>query len=247
MTSGQGGNRRAGPTGRRAGMRRRLPARSTPATPPRRRPRRRPTAVPPRDGAAADGPGRPRCLPRLDGARRVSAVVTLLNWRHPRLGRPVSAQARRRRERRDAADFAEQVVRIGIVGGLVFIPVYGMFVWFAWQGRNWARIVLWVLGGLGDRVRAARAAGRRLPAAVPHRPERVPVAAAVAAAVVFSRSSRPTTGTATGPGSGPPARADPGRRPSAAGAAGAPTRTSSARRRLVRRRSRARAAAATPG
>ena len=23
-----------------------------------------------------------------------------------------------------------------------------LFLWFAWQGRNWARIVLWVLGGL---------------------------------------------------------------------------------------------------
>jgi hypothetical protein len=23
-----------------------------------------------------------------------------------------------------------------------------MFLWFAWNGRNWARIVLWVLGGL---------------------------------------------------------------------------------------------------
>ena len=24
-----------------------------------------------------------------------------------------------------------------------------LFIWFAWQGRNWARIVLWVLGGIG--------------------------------------------------------------------------------------------------
>jgi hypothetical protein len=23
-----------------------------------------------------------------------------------------------------------------------------MFIWFAWTGRNWARIVLWVIGGL---------------------------------------------------------------------------------------------------
>jgi hypothetical protein len=44
---------------------------------------------------------------------------------------------------------AEAIVRIGGIAALVFIAVYGLFVWFAWRGRNWARIVLWVLGGLG--------------------------------------------------------------------------------------------------
>jgi hypothetical protein len=44
---------------------------------------------------------------------------------------------------------AEAIVGIGSVGALVFIAVYGLFVWFAWRGRNWARIVLWVLAGLG--------------------------------------------------------------------------------------------------
>jgi hypothetical protein len=43
----------------------------------------------------------------------------------------------------------EAIVRIGGVGALIFIAVYGLFVWFAWRGRNWARIVLWVLAGLG--------------------------------------------------------------------------------------------------
>ena len=37
---------------------------------------------------------------------------------------------------------------IGAVIGLVFLAVYLLVLWYAWQGRNWARIVLWVLGGL---------------------------------------------------------------------------------------------------
>jgi len=36
----------------------------------------------------------------------------------------------------------------GAVIGLVFLALYLLVLWFAWQGRNWARIVLWVLGGL---------------------------------------------------------------------------------------------------
>jgi hypothetical protein len=39
-------------------------------------------------------------------------------------------------------------VVVGAVIGLVFVGLQAMFIWFAWQGRNWARIVLWVLGGL---------------------------------------------------------------------------------------------------
>jgi hypothetical protein len=37
---------------------------------------------------------------------------------------------------------------VGAVIGLVFLALYLLVLWFAWQGRNWARIVLWVLGGL---------------------------------------------------------------------------------------------------
>jgi hypothetical protein len=39
-------------------------------------------------------------------------------------------------------------IMIGAVIGLVFLAVYLLVLWYAWQGRNWARIVLWVLGGL---------------------------------------------------------------------------------------------------
>jgi hypothetical protein len=51
-------------------------------------------------------------------------------------------------ERDTAREFAELGVQIGLVIGLLFTAVYLLFLWFAWQGRNWARVVLWVLGGL---------------------------------------------------------------------------------------------------
>jgi hypothetical protein len=46
-------------------------------------------------------------------------------------------------------DVAETALKIGVVVGFLFLALYALFVWFAWQGRNWARIVLWVLSGLG--------------------------------------------------------------------------------------------------
>jgi hypothetical protein len=46
----------------------------------------------------------------------------------------------------------EEVIRSGIIlGALIGLLLVGLeilFLWFAWQGRNWARIVLWVLGGI---------------------------------------------------------------------------------------------------
>jgi hypothetical protein len=46
----------------------------------------------------------------------------------------------------------EDVIRSGIVIGavvaLIFVGLEILFLWFAWKGHNWARIVLWVLGGL---------------------------------------------------------------------------------------------------
>ena len=50
-------------------------------------------------------------------------------------------------------EISESAARAGLIGGaafaLVIVALQVMFLWFAWQGRNWARIVLWVLGGLG--------------------------------------------------------------------------------------------------
>jgi hypothetical protein len=49
----------------------------------------------------------------------------------------------------DAGDLARTALIAFAVIGLVFAGLEGMFIWFAWNGRNWARIVLWVLGGFG--------------------------------------------------------------------------------------------------
>lgn len=47
---------------------------------------------------------------------------------------------------------SEEVLRtailVGAVIGLVLVVLHALFIWWAWRGRNWARIVLWVLGGL---------------------------------------------------------------------------------------------------
>ncbi len=49
----------------------------------------------------------------------------------------------------DTDSFVRTVLIAGAVIGLIFAALEAMFIWFAWNGRNWARIVLWVLGGLG--------------------------------------------------------------------------------------------------
>jgi hypothetical protein len=46
----------------------------------------------------------------------------------------------------------EDIVRAGVVVGavlgLLLVALEALFIWLAWKGRNWARIVLCVLGGL---------------------------------------------------------------------------------------------------
>jgi len=55
---------------------------------------------------------------------------------------------------RSASDVAvsDEIIRstllIAAVVTLIFIGLELLFLWFAWKGHNWARIVLWVLGGL---------------------------------------------------------------------------------------------------
>jgi hypothetical protein len=46
-------------------------------------------------------------------------------------------------------DAARAVILVSAVIGLIFVGLEAMFLWFAWNGRNWARIVLWVIGGFG--------------------------------------------------------------------------------------------------
>ena len=45
--------------------------------------------------------------------------------------------------------FVRSVLIATLVGSVIFLLLEAMFVWFAWNGRNWARIVLWVVLGLG--------------------------------------------------------------------------------------------------
>jgi hypothetical protein len=52
----------------------------------------------------------------------------------------------------EAAAFAGMTDAFGTIGlvlGAVFTALFALFVWFAWKGHNWARIVLWILAGLG--------------------------------------------------------------------------------------------------
>jgi hypothetical protein len=47
-----------------------------------------------------------------------------------------------------SADSIRGFVVVGLVIGLLFLAGYLVVLWFAWTGRNWARITLWVLAGL---------------------------------------------------------------------------------------------------
>lgn len=51
-------------------------------------------------------------------------------------------------EARTASEFAHDLVTVVIVVGLLFVALRLLFIWFAWNGRHWARVVLWVVGGL---------------------------------------------------------------------------------------------------
>ena len=48
-----------------------------------------------------------------------------------------------------AAEMAGSFGTFGLLFGLLGTAIFAVFVWFAWRGHNWARIVLWILAGLG--------------------------------------------------------------------------------------------------
>jgi uncharacterized protein DUF6264 len=79
----------------------------------------------------------------------VAQVVTLLNWQTIVDWTFANAQIEPSADTEAALEGAKVAAQLGIVLGFVFVAVYGLFVWFAWRGYNWARIVLWVLAGLG--------------------------------------------------------------------------------------------------
>ena len=45
-------------------------------------------------------------------------------------------------------DQVSTAVTFGIGVTVLILAAFAVVIWFAWQGRNWARIVLWVLGGI---------------------------------------------------------------------------------------------------
>jgi hypothetical protein len=82
----------------------------------------------------------------------VGSVVTFLNW--DQFVSYLVAETQRAQPDTgsvpfDPEQFAALILRVGIVVSIVSVALYLLFIWFAWKGYNWARIVLWVLGGLG--------------------------------------------------------------------------------------------------
>ncbi len=154
MTSGQGENQPGGPYG--------PPPPGWNAPPPPAPGHQYPGYAPAPSAPVGYGPGVPQAMERPTSVRAglgaflgsmalsaVAQVVTLLNWQKivdwsfadAGLDQDVDVEL--------ARQTAEAAALFGTVLGVVFIAVYGLFVWFAWRGYNWARIVLWVLAGLG--------------------------------------------------------------------------------------------------
>jgi hypothetical protein len=83
----------------------------------------------------------------------VAHVLTLLNWDEVMSGALADAESGfgdlPAQDAQFAAEFAETFGVVGFVMGLLGTAVFALFVWFAWKGHNWARIVLWILAGLG--------------------------------------------------------------------------------------------------
>jgi hypothetical protein len=80
----------------------------------------------------------------------VGAVVSLLNFDSLMDQALTTVQDEQLQEAGvDADELAELGARIGIGIGIAITAVQLLFIWFAWKGRNWARIVLWVFAGLG--------------------------------------------------------------------------------------------------
>jgi hypothetical protein len=153
MTSGQGENQPGGPYG---------PPQDWNAPPPPPPGYQYPGYSPAPSAPAGYGPGVPQAMERPVTVRAglgafigsmvlgaVGQVVTALNfqtlvdWSLAKAGTEPGVDPGM------VEDVAGTALKVGVVVGLLFLALYALFVWFAWQGRNWARIVLWVLSGLG--------------------------------------------------------------------------------------------------
>jgi hypothetical protein len=149
MTSGQGGNQPGAPYGPPEGW-------NAPPPPGPQYPGYAPAPSAPTGHGAPPPMERPMTVRAGLGAfigsmvlSAVAQVVTLLNyqtiidWTFARAGIQQGADPQ------TARAAAQLGARFGIVVGFISIVIYGLFLWFAWRGRNWARIVLWVFAGLG--------------------------------------------------------------------------------------------------
>ena len=144
MTSGQGQDQSGGQSGPQQGW-------NAPPSPPAQYPGYAPAPSAPTGHGAPAPMERPTAVRAGIGAfvaallvGLISSVVTLADF-DSFVDRAMAASA-------DTPEVTEDVLRsaltIGIVVGLVFVALEVLFLWFAWKGHNWARIVLWVLGGL---------------------------------------------------------------------------------------------------
>lgn len=79
----------------------------------------------------------------------ISGLVTFLNWDVILADSLAKLRAQGQLSATTLKVEADFGLVIGITVAVLSVALYGLFVWFAWRGRNWARIVLWVLGGLG--------------------------------------------------------------------------------------------------
>ena len=149
MTSGQGGNSPGGPYGPPGGW-------NAPPPPGPQYPGYGPAPSAPTGYGAPEPMERPVTVRAGLGAfiatlilSLVSSIVTFADFDHI-MDAALAAQGRSTADLGvDQDAFVRTVLIAGIVFSLVFAVLQVMFIWFAWNGRNWARIVLWVLGGLG--------------------------------------------------------------------------------------------------
>ena len=79
----------------------------------------------------------------------VGALVTVLNWDVLIRNALAMESAEIEAAGFDAAALVELGLRIGIGVTALVTLLHVLFIWFAWRGFGWARVVLFVFGGLG--------------------------------------------------------------------------------------------------
>ena len=87
------------------------------------------------------------------GSMVLSVIARFIGWLNAdELADPAAFPGMEDLTEEEAAAFGEMAGSFGTFGlifGLLGTAIFALFVWFAWRGHNWARIVLWGLAGLG--------------------------------------------------------------------------------------------------